>query len=327
MFIVVPEAFTGFDAISWTPEQNVLSYDEFPVGGFIFFAKNMIDSQQLGGLIDSMQSSAMEQGTGAFMAVDEEGGSVTRVCQQIGTPAVDSMRILGDSGDPSRARAAGETIGDYLFGLGFNLDFAPVADVDISWQNELGNRIFSSDPQVVSDMSAAFVEGLHEKGICATLKHFPGLGAGSGNTHYGTVVIDRSYEDLKETEFTAFSGGIAAGADFVMVGHQITTGSGEELPGDMSPVVVTNWLKGELGFDGIAVTDSHSMGAVANVYPPGDAAVMSISAGIDVILMPADLPSAVSGVEQAVQTGKLSEERIDESVLRILAKKEAMGLL
>ncbi|MBQ8959931.1 MAG: glycoside hydrolase family 3 protein [Ruminococcus sp.] len=327
LFIVVPEALAGHDVLSWSDDQNMLSYAEYPVGGFIFFAKNMTSQEQLSALISEMQSSAMEQGIGAFMGVDEEGGSVARVSQSLGTAAVDSMRWIGESGDPERAKAAGETIGGYLSELGFSLDFAPVADVNLSWENELGNRIFSEDPNTVAEMSAAVVEGLHENGICATLKHFPGLGAGSGNTHYGTVVIDRTYEQLKEVEFTAFGGGIAAGADFVMVGHQITTGSGQELPGDMSPVVVTDWLRGDLGFEGIAVTDSHSMGAVAGVYPPGQAAVMSISAGIDIILMPADLPAAVSGVEDAVSSGALSEERIDESVLRILEKKEALGLL
>ena len=174
---------------------------------------------------------------------------------------------------------------------------------------------------------AAYVEGLHSAGICSTLKHFPGLGACSGNTHYVSVIIDRTLSDLRKTEFPAFCGGINAGSDFVMVGHQITTGSGDELPGDLSKVVVTDWLRNELGFNGLITTDSHSMGAIINHYTSSDAAVMALEAGVDVILMPYELTDAVSGVEKAVSSGRLSEERMDRSVLSILEKKDYYGLI
>lgn len=327
MFIVVPEAINGYDTTTYVDCAFHGGYAQYPVGGLILFAKNIENSAQTSALTADMQYDAMYAGTGAFIATDEEGGTVTRVQSQLGTTAVYNMNYYGELNDWDAAFSVGETIGSYLAEYGFNLDFAPVADVNISPYNELGSRIFSTDPQVVADMSGAVVDGLQSQGICSTLKHFPGLGAGNNNTHYGSVWIERTYDELQTTEFPAFKGGIEAGTDFIMVGHQITSASGDNLPGDLSHVVVTDWLKNELGFDGIAVTDSHAMGAISNVYTSGEAAVLAIEAGIDMILMPYSLTEAVAGVEQAVESGRLSEERINESVLRILEKKDEMGLI
>lgn len=327
MFIVVPEAINGYDTTTYVDCAFHGGYAQYPVGGLILFAKNIENSAQTSALTADMQYDAMYAGTGAFIATDEEGGTVTRVQSKLGTASVYNMNYYGELNDRNTAFSVGETIGSYLAEYGFNLDFAPVADVNISPYNELGSRIFSTDPQIVADMSGAVVDGLQSQGICSTLKHFPGLGAGNNNTHYGSVWIERTYDELQTTEFPAFKGGIEAGTDFIMVGHQITSASGDNLPGDLSHVVVTDWLKNELGFDGIAVTDSHAMGAISNVYTSGEAAVLAIEAGIDMVLMPYSLTEAVAGVEQAVESGRLSEERINESVLRILEKKDEMGLI
>lgn len=327
MFIVVPEAINGYDTTTYVDCAFHGGYAQYPVGGLILFAKNIENSAQTSALTADMQYDAMYAGTGAFIATDEEGGTVTRVQSQLGTTAVYNMNYYGKLNDWDAAFSVGETIGSYLAEYGFNLDFAPVADVNISPYNELGSRIFSTDPQIVADMSGAVVDGLQSQGICSTLKHFPGLGAGNNNTHYGSVWIERTYDELQTTDFPAFKGGIEAGTDFIMVGHQITSASGDNLPGDLSHVVVTDWLRNELGFNGIAVTDSHAMGAISNVYTSGEAAVLAIEAGIDMVLMPYSLTEAVAGVEQAVESGRLSEERINESVLRILEKKDEMGLI
>lgn len=327
MFIVIPEAVSGYDVFTYVDCNFHKGYSDYPVGGFIFFAKNIVSSEQTATMITDMQNDALYMGTGAFMAVDEEGGTVTRIQSQLGEQAVYDMNYYGGLNDWNTAYSVGEIIGSYLSGYGFNLDFAPVADVNISPYNELGSRIFSTDPQIVADMSGAVVDGLQSQGICSTLKHFPGLGAGNSNTHYNSVWIDRTYEQLQQTEFPAFKGGINAGSDFVMVGHQITSASEDNLPGDLSEVVVTDWLKNELGFNGLVVTDSHSMGAITNVYTSGDAAVLAIEAGVDVVLMPNSLADAVAGVEQAVQSGRISEERINESVVKILSKKNELGLI
>lgn len=327
MFIVTPEAISGYDTVTYVDCSFHNGYKNYPVGGLIFFAQNIESSAQTSVMITDIQNDALYTGIGAFIAVDEEGGTITRVQSKLGTEAVFDMNYYGELNDWDAAFSVGSTIGSYLSYYGFNLDFAPVADVNISPYNELGSRIFSTDPQIVADMSGAVVDGLQSQGICSTLKHFPGLGAGSDNTHYNSVWIDRTHEQLAETEFPAFMGGIEAESDFIMVGHQITSAAGDNLPSDLSPIVVTDWLRGELGFDGIAVTDSHAMGAISNIYTSGDAAVLAVEAGIDVILMPYSLEDAVAGLELAVESGRITESRIDESVSRILEKKYSLGLI
>lgn len=327
LFIVIPEALNNGNTVTSVDEQFAENCRQYPVGGFIFFDKNIIDPVQTDDMINSIKKTMHENGTGAFIAVDEEGGDITRLQYPLGKNPINQMYVYGELNDKDTMRNDAQYIGEYMSEHGFSLDFAPVADVEICCFNELQTRIFSDDPQIVADMCAAYVEGLHSAGICSALKHFPGLGAGSGNTHYDSVIIDRTLNDLRETEFPAFRGGINAGSDFVMVGHQITTGSGDELPGDLSKVVVTDWLRNELGFNGLITTDSHSMGAIINHYTSSDAAVMALEAGVDVILMPYDLTDAVSGVEDAVRSGRLSEERIDRSVLSILEKKDSYGLI
>lgn len=329
MFIVTPEQLTGYGCVTYADDVVQQSFAEIPVGGIILFAQNLSYQDQTSQLIASCQEYAREScGAGIFVAVDEEGGTVARAAQKLGTTSFSNMEYYGSLNDPQLAYEVGSTIGSDLCGLGFNVDFAPVADVNLNSGNELGSRIFSSDPYVVSLMTANVVNGLQDQGVCATLKHFPGLGAADGNTHYDNYVhIYRTLDELREAEFVAFSGGIEAGADFVMVGHQKVSGVGDDLPADLSYTVVTTLLREELGFQGIAVTDAQQMNTIAGVYGSGDAAVRSVEAGIDIILMPADLGSAVDALCSAVQEGRITEERIDESVARILNLKAELGLL
>lgn len=330
MFIVTPEALTGFEgSVTQAGPLTQSAIENTPVGGLIYFSQNIESWHQTHEMIESSQQYAQDahNDIGMFFAVDEEGGSVARVGNGLRTYSSYDMEYYGDHLEYDTVYNLGNTIGASLSELGFNLDLAPVADVNISPENELGSRIFSFDAQVVSDMTANFVRGVEDKGVSSTLKHFPGLGAGTGNTHHGSVLIERSYSDLLNTEFVAFSGGIQAGADFVMVGHQITTASEDNLPGDLSPTVVTQWLKNDLGFNGLVITDSQSMGAITENYTSGQAAVLSIKAGVDIILMPNDLNNAVAGVQEAISAGEITEERINESVIKILEKKYALGII
>ena len=308
MFIVTPESLTGYNgAVTEAGALSKESFTAYPVGGLIYFSDNLEDAPQTVSMLSTMQDYAQETtGVGLFLSVDEEGGTVARVADNLGTTKLYDMEYYGERHNPEEAYAIGNTIGSDLIQFGFNVDFAPVADVNLNPNNELGSRIFSSDPDIVGDMVSGVVSGLQNMGVSATLKHFPGLGAGDGNTHYDDfVLIERSYSELKEEEFKAFQAGIDAGADFVMVGHQITTAAGDQLPSDMSYTVVTDWLN----------------------YSPATAAVQSVSAGVDVILMPMDLSNAVSGICDAVENGTISEERINESVYKIMMKKLEMGLL
>lgn len=330
MFIVTPEMLTGYTgSVTEMGTLSQKSFDQYPVGGLIYFAENLEDPPQTLEMLSAMQSYAQESsGVGVFLSVDEEGGTVARVADQLGTTKLHDMAYYGDHSDPDEAYAIGCTIGSDLRQFGFNLDFAPVADVALHADNELGDRIFSSDADIVGDMVAGVVSGLQGTGVSATLKHFPGLGAGDGNTHYDDfVLIDRSLSELSSEEFVPFQAGIDAGADFVMVGHQVTVAAGDQLPSDLSYTVVTTWLKEKLEFTGIIITDAQNMESITENYSPASAAVQAVSAGVDMILMPLDLSNAVNGICEAVESGTITEERINESVRKILTQKSEMGLL
>ncbi len=332
MFIVTPEVLVD-NAVSCVTEtgdttRNALT--SMPVGGIIYFSQNLESSEQTKQMISAAQDCMAENGNvGLWIAVDEEGGLVARVADKLGTTAYSPMQTYGAQGDTDRVYNIGADIASDIAQFGFNLDFAPVADVNIDPNNELGDRIFSDDPEVVSEMVGSMVRGIQSTGqVSATLKHFPGLGAENGNTHNDvTTYIERTHEQLVAEEFVGFQGGIDAGADFVMVGHHIMSCAGDDLPSDLSEVVVTYWLRDELGYDGVVVTDAHNMNTISGSYSPGEAARLAISAGVDIVLMPTDLHAAYQGVYDAVQQGEIPESRIDESVKRILTAKEKHGLL
>lgn len=329
LFMVTPEQLTGVDCATVAGIRTESALRSFPVGGIIYFAQNLEDVEQTRSLLSGTQNFSKEiSGIGLFLAVDEEGGTVARAAKSLGTTKFEDMAHYGAKNDAQEAYGIGQTIGTDIGSLGFNVDFAPVADVDLCDGNELGDRIFSDDPQIVANMVSAVVKGLQETGVSATLKHFPGLGAEDGNSHDDDrVIIDRTPEQLKNAEFVPFSAGIDAGADFVMVGHQIMTFDESGLPSDLSRTIVTEYLRGELGFDGIAVTDSHVMNTISGTYSSAEAAILALEAGMDMILMPQSVSEAVAGVCSAVESGRLAESRIDESVTRILREKEEKGLL
>ncbi len=329
LFMVTPEQLTGVGCVVQAGSTTQQSLQEKPVGGIIYFSQNLETVEQTTAMLSGTQAFAKESdGIGLFLAVDEEGGTVARAAKARGTTKFRNMAHYGKNNDAQEAYGIGHTIGTDIGALGFNVDFAPVADVDLCDGNELGDRIFSDDPQVVANMVSGVVRGLQDAGVSATLKHFPGLGAEDGNSHDDThVVIDRSLAQLREAEFIPFAEGIAAGADFVMVGHQIMTCAGDELPSDLSHTVVTEYLRKELGFEGIAITDSHIMNTISGTYSSSEASVLAIEAGMDMILMPQDVVEAVGGVCEAVESGRIPESRIDESVTRILREKQEMGLI
>lgn len=332
MFIVTPEGLVD-NAVDCATQSGSMTQEallEKPVGGIIYFSQNIEDELQVTQMISNAQQYMQDANqVGLWIAVDEEGGSVARVADSLGTTVFSDMAVYGEKGDTQEIFQVGQNIAKDISQFGFNLDFAPVADVNINSLNELQERIFSDNAITVSEMVSSITQGLQSSGkVSATLKHFPGLGAESGNTHNDSFVfIDRSYEELQKTEFLPFASGIEAGADFVMVGHQIVSGAEDKLPSDLSFVVVTEWLRDGLGFDGVVITDAQNMNTISDNYSSGEAAVLSISAGVDIVLMPTDLNEAFESVYQAVKNGKISEERIEQSVRRILTAKAKHNLL
>ena len=258
----------------------------------------------------------------------EEGGLVARIEDSgIGVPYVGPMGEVGASGDPAAAFEAGSTIGGYLHELGINLDFAPDADVLIDPYNQtIGNRSFGTDPFLCGQMVGRFIDGLHDQGVASCIKHFPGLGDTETDTHTGGAWSSRAIEDYRGAEFVSFQGGIEAGTDMVMVSHLSNTAlTGSDLPASLNKVVMTDILRDELKFEGVIVTDSLQMGAVTERFDSAEAAVTALEAGADILLMPIDFQAARQGILDAVESGRISEKRIDQSLRRILMTRYRTG--
>ena len=325
LFFVQPEQFSQIERVTGYSKKLGRAIGRFPVGGIILFGHN-ITRKDITGLNAGMQQAALDAGgIGLFIGVDEEGGGVSRVANSLKLP--DKQPAPGKIGSPDQAYESGRVIGSYLSGYGFNLDFAPVADVRSDVGNsEITVRSFGSDPESVARMVVRFMEGLRGNGIIPVLKHFPGHGAVSGSTHSGSGISQKTLEEWHETDFVPFIAGIEAGAGMVMVSHQLAVAVDPDHPASLSAKVI-GLLREELGFEGVIITDALRMDAVHDDYGTGEACVLALEAGADMLLLPYNFTNAYESVMQAVKDGRLTEERIDESLLRILSLKERYGLL
>lgn len=325
LFIVRPEALAENSNAETAPatdrvDDAVISrIEEYPVGGIALFSRNITSAEQLPMFISDLQSSSKYP---LFIAVDEEGGRVARIANSdfFNVASYKSMEDIGKSGDASKAEEVGRQIGSYLKELGFNLDFAPVADTNTNPQNiVIGDRSYGSDPALVARMVSAQLDGMHDSGIMGTLKHFPGHGDTKDDTHSGYVSVNKSWDELKACELVPFISALDK-ADTIMVSH-ITVTSVDKLPSSLSYEIITRKLRNELGYNGVIITDSMAMGAVADSYTSDIAAVMAVKAGADIILMPESLEKSFNAVLNAVNSGEISISRIEESAERVLTLK------
>lgn len=326
LFMVTPEALTGFDEVYMAGEATKDAVWERPAGGIVYFSQNLKDEDQTREMLSKTAQYGEERsGLPPFLAVDEEGGQVARISGKEGfsLAAFPDMSKIGASNDKAKAFEVGDTIGKYLADLGFDVDFAPVADVLTNQDNTVVvRRSFGSDAELVSRMVSEEVKGLKRHGVSPVLKHFPGHGGTAEDSHETKPVLHRTLEELSETEFLPFAAGIKSGADFVMAGHiSVPEIDGDGRPAVFSKTLLTDVLRKQLGFEGIIITDAMNMGAVTTEYDSGEAAVSALLAGVDMILMPEDFDTAVQAVKGAVENGTLTEKRIEESVLRILTLK------
>ncbi len=323
MMFVTPEELTGEDGVTVAGDATRQALENYPVGGIVYFAKNLESQDQVKEMIDN---SLMYISIGSLVATDEEGGVVNRLMDTVGTTYIGSMYYYKDDGDETAYENA-YTIANDMSALGFNLDFAPVADV---WSNPdntvIGERAYSDDYAQAAELVGNAVKGFNDGGVMCTLKHFPGHGDTAEDSHYSSAYVHRTKEEIMVDEMQPFRSGIEAGAEFVMVGHLIVPDI-DEVPATLSYKIATGILRDELKFEGVAITDSFEMESIADNYSVDDAVVMSVKAGMDMILQPKDMASSVNSIEQAVADGELSEDRIDESVRRILTLKESRGLL
>ena len=323
MMFVTPEGLTGTDDVMVAGDATKQALQAYPVGGIIYFANNFDNVDQTRDMISNTQSYSK---IGLFIATDEEGGRVNRIMDTLGTTYIGPMYDYKDDG-PDAAFENAKTIASDMSALGFNLDFAPVADV---WSNPdntvIGDRAYSDDYAQAAELVGSAVKGFQDGGVICTHKHFPGHGDTAEDSHYSSAYVNRTKAQIMADEMQPFRTGIDAGAELVMVGHLIVPDI-DELPSTLSYKIATEMLRGDMEFDGVAITDSMEMESIADNYGVADSAVMAVQAGMDMLLQPADLAAAVNAIVTAVQNGDITEPRIDESVRRILTLKAERGLL
>ena len=329
MLFVTPEALTGYTRVTQSGDTTKAAIEKWPVGGIIYFSTNLVSTDQTTEMIENIQSfSESATGRRLFIGVDEEGGTVARAADSLGTTQFDDMSVYGETGDTQEAYNIGATQAKDLTALGFNVNFSPVADVLTNEDNTVvKQRSFGSDPDLVASMVSQVVKGLTDGGMLCAPKHFPGHGSTGGDTHDGFASSDRTLEELESCDFKPFQAAIEAGAPMIMVGHMTMTAIDPDNPASLSETIVTGLLREELGYDGIIITDALNMGAIANNYTNADAAVKAVSAGCDMLLCVSNISSVVNALTDAVSDGTISEERIDESVSRILQAKLRYGII
>ena len=301
--------------------KNALT--EYPVGGVLFQKGNLSSEEQVISMIQGIQSYA---NIPLFVASDEEGGRVARVMETLHPYSLDAMLTYKNMGK-KKAYENAVLIAGSIKKYGFNTAFAPVADV---WSNPentvIGDRAYSDNFEQAAELISAAVQGFRDQDIICSLKHFPGHGDTKVDSHYGAAYVTKSLDQLRKEEFLPFKAGIDAGADMVMIGHLIVPDI-EDVPATFSYKIVTDILKNELNFEGIVITDALNMQAIADHYDSSTAAVYAVKAGADILLCPSSLQGSVEALMNAVQRGEFSEERINESVKKILKLKFQKGII
>ena len=329
LFFVTPEALTNVNTATVAGETTKNALQTYPVGGIIYFAKNLETREQAAAMLTNTQSYSKIP---LFLGTDEEGGTVSRIGanEALGGTKVADMRSFGQSADPAQVYAAGQTLAANLTGLGFNLDFAPDCDVVSGVDSVIGSRSFGSDPELCASLAGVIVKSLRAEGIVSCLKHFPGYGSATVDDHNGTSIVEKTLDELERCDLVPFQSIIAqeGSVPFVMVTHlSYPNVTGSDTPADLSSAIVTDILRDKLGYQNVIITDSQSMSSITDHYSAGEAAVQALAAGCDMILMPSDLQGAFDAVKAAVADGTLTQSRIDESVLRILTVKAEYGIL
>lgn len=332
LFIVRPESLAP--SIKWTKYNDLVDYslqevnnemktvnEKYPVGGVVLFAHNIKDEEQLSRFIPQIRDLKGRP----LLCVDEEGGRVARIANNgnFNVEKFESMAAIGASGEPTRAFYCGNTIGTYLKKYGFDIDFAPVADVNTNPDNVvIGARAFSDDPAVAAPMVTNYLQGLNNAGIIGCVKHFPGHGDVSADTHYGYAQSMKTWSEMLSCEMVTFKAGIDWGCRLIMTAHIAAPNvTGSEIPSTMSSIILQDKLRSELGYKNLIITDAMDMGAIMNQYTDEEAAVGSIKAGVDIIVCPKDFIKAFDAVVAAVEKGEISEDRINQSVRRVLQLK------
>jgi len=334
MFVVRPEALEPAAYYNSPQDLKALSLQavndrmretaaKYPMGGIILFSNNIHNPEQLRSFVADIKALP----SNPLLYIDEEGGIVARLANNnsFHLPKFPNMTQLAASGRTNEVTEAATAIGTYLKEYGFDIDLAPVADVNTNPRNiVIGARAFSTDPKTAAVMVKAYLKGLQKTGVVGCLKHFPGHGDTTADSHFGYAMSRKNWDEIKNCEMIPFKAGIDAGAHLVMTAHiSLPNVTGSNTPSTLSSMIMQDKLRGELGFEGVIISDAMEMGAIIRQYPVEDACVAAIKAGVDILLCVREYPKVFDSVVAAVRRGEIPESRIDESVRRILKLRAA----
>ncbi|MFE6304058.1 glycoside hydrolase family 3 protein [Nocardiopsis sp. NPDC057823] len=305
-----------------TAADNAAQIEAYRPGGIIYFDANLTGAAQIAEFSNGVQELSQ---TPLFVGVDQEQGLVVRL--PVGTRFPDAMAV-GATRDPELAALRATTTAAELAALGINLNYAPDADVNTDPANPvIGIRSFGSEPDLVSEMALAEADAYAGQGIVPVVKHFPGHGDTDVDSHTGLPVIDLPRDRWEAEHLPPFRAAVEAGVDAVMTAHVLMPQLDPDEPATLSSEIIGGILRDELGYEGVVTTDALNMEGVRQRHSDGENAVLALEAGVDQLLMPPDPAAAVAAIKAAVEEGRLTEERIDESVLRVLSLKEKRGIL
>ncbi|MFB9326876.1 beta-N-acetylhexosaminidase [Paenibacillus aurantiacus] len=294
------------------------------VGGVIFYKDNLASAESVIRYVNQLKAWNAGGAAPLLLSVDQEGGKVSRLPELKKLP---NARVIGDAGDARLAEDVGEILARACAQLGLNVDFAPVLDINSNPANPvIGARAFGSGEKVVTEMGLATMKGIRSQGVIPVVKHFPGHGDTAVDSHLDLPVVNKGLDELKAFEWKPFEAAIREGAGAVMVAHILFPKVDPDYPASLSKTIVTDQLRGMLGFKGVVITDDLTMGAIADHYGMGEAAVLSVKAGADLVLIAhkyGNVDKAIAAITASVKRGELTEARLNESVLRVLRLKSA----
>ena len=317
----------GFDGHTMNDNINNLITED-KVGGVILFKKNVENSTRLISLINSLKTKNSQNKTPLFISIDEEGGRVSRMPNEI--KKLPTNQAIGKKNDASLSYNIGKIIGEELKSLGFNMNFAPVLDINSNINNPIiGDRSFGNNPDIVNKLGIKTMEGMLDSNIIPVVKHFPGHGDTSVDSHLRLPVVNKSLTSLNDFELVPFKEAIKNNADAIMVSHILLNKIDATNPASMSKIVITDMLRENLKFPGVVITDDMTMGAIIKYNDIGEAAVKSFNAGTDIILVCHGYDNelkVINSLKIAVQNKTISENRLNESVYRILKLKNKYRL-
>lgn len=317
----------GLDGRSMN-EDTLQMIRQYKVGGFILFKNNIDNAEQTVSLLNQLKEANKKNAVPLWLSVDQEGGRVSRLSSMFtDTP---SAGEIGAADDLTYTRNIGQAIGNELHALGFNMDFAPVMDINSNPKNPvIGDRSFGSTPETVIKHGIETMHGINSQGVAAVIKHFPGHGDTSVDSHYDLPLVNKTREELERFELQPFIEAISQDVDAIMVAHLLMMQIDDKQPASISSSVINGLLRDQLGYNGVVITDDMTMGALLNTNKIGDAAVRSILAGTDVVLVSHQTElrlEVIHSLKAAVETNTLTEQRIDESLHRILRLKQKYSL-